>query len=82
MKARWEVLAAQQRNNVVYLARAFDRPGCWELDGILHGERRFPLRLVKDAPAKSDVVVAYACIMQRSIVLPGIARPIQFQITQ
>src|SRR5437868_9420820 len=82
MKARWEVLAAQQRNNVVYLARAFDRPGCGEFDRILHSERRFPLRLVKEAPAKSGVVVAYARIMQKSIVLPGIAGPIQFQITQ
>src|SRR5437763_5157821 len=82
MKARWKILAAQQRNNVVYLARAFDRPGCGKLNGILDGERRFPLRLVKEAPAKSGAVVAYARIMQRSIVLPGIANPIQFQITQ
>ena len=80
MEALWKVLGDEQSDNVVRLAGAFDRPGCGELGRIFHGECRLALRLTKEAPTKSGVIVAHTDVMHGSVVLPGITGPVQFHL--
>ena len=39
------------------------------------------LRLTKEAPTKSGVIVAHTDVMHGSVVLPGITGPVQFHVT-